>query len=857
MAKVSGGYESVVRGVSEQVPQDRRSGQHTAQQNMISDPVNGLARRHGSILKAEAVGGAAAAGHFTKLLTATAQSKPFSFSISGIEYDLIYRTDADSQSLGQQGFAFCFNKTTGAFVPISYAGTDTVLDTLVAGGVSAATSIGRFLFLAGHTIVPTWTGTARHNVTANLQKMAVWVRGGAYSRTFKITLTKANGTTTVASYKTVSASYPTLLDTTDLLTSDADYQKKVNDRVNAYNGEVTKWIGTAAADIAPESIAEKLRLALVAAGVTGCSVNNSTVLIDNSLYVEVKAEDGGDGSLIRGVGNGILAADLVSVIHYHGKVVKVKPQKSNSLDAFYLEAYAKDGISTGVTEVAWRESSGYKMQPNTAFCIATIEAGTLYIGGTPAKLQTLSGVTVPTFSPNPVGDDLTNPLPTLFGNRIDYLGSFQDRLVIGSGTIILFSKPGKYFDWFRSSVLTLPDDDPIEVFSLGAEDDIISSSVTYDRNLVLFGKNRQYTVSGRQPITPKTASIVGVTAHEGATDADPISSGNFVFYAQKQGEGAARKASLHQIQAGALADTPESSDLSQQLSTYIGGTPVQLVALDTPKFVGLRTTASRTTLYAYSYLDGPGNAERLFDSWSKWTWDEKVGHVIGITKSPDDTGLLIYMIKEGKDYANANKWWVSCEQFTLITSKSTYPYLDSLRPYSAIGGVGSYVNPYNYPTEAAIAFTSTGYRPFMGAPITGLTQFLTDYTTGTDGWVGIGYQALVTPTNPYIKDKAGNAILDGRLTLGRVRVSIADTGGAYIDVTSSQGTKTVTDFNGRILGDSSNLIGYQPIVTTSIYGNIGKETRQCSYSIKARTWLPLTITAVEWVGQYFNRTQRV
>jgi len=45
MAKVSGSYASVVRGVSEQVPQDRRPGQHFEQVNMISDPVRGLARR--------------------------------------------------------------------------------------------------------------------------------------------------------------------------------------------------------------------------------------------------------------------------------------------------------------------------------------------------------------------------------------------------------------------------------------------------------------------------------------------------------------------------------------------------------------------------------------------------------------------------------------------------------------------------------------------------------------------------------------------------------------------------------------------------------------------------------------------
>ena len=51
--KVESSYDSLLRGVSQQVPQERAIGQHTEQVNMLSDPVNGLARRHGSVNLAE------------------------------------------------------------------------------------------------------------------------------------------------------------------------------------------------------------------------------------------------------------------------------------------------------------------------------------------------------------------------------------------------------------------------------------------------------------------------------------------------------------------------------------------------------------------------------------------------------------------------------------------------------------------------------------------------------------------------------------------------------------------------------------------------------------------------------------
>ena len=51
--KASGSYASLVHGVSEQVPQQRKPGQVTEQVNLIADPVTGLTRRHGSRWQAE------------------------------------------------------------------------------------------------------------------------------------------------------------------------------------------------------------------------------------------------------------------------------------------------------------------------------------------------------------------------------------------------------------------------------------------------------------------------------------------------------------------------------------------------------------------------------------------------------------------------------------------------------------------------------------------------------------------------------------------------------------------------------------------------------------------------------------
>lgn len=858
MGKISGSYESVVRGVSEQNPQSRRSGQHFAQVNMISDPVRGLARRQGSILEDEIVVGNGDA--MVPYLAQTDSSRAYPFFVDGVEYDLIARTGPGSGPSAQGTFARCFNKETRSFIPVVYFGVDAVVDALVAGGLSAVANIGRYLLLAGNTIIPSALEVNSWGVSTNQRLLAGWIRGGAYSRTFKVSLTKTDNTKINAEYKTKSASYPGTLDTSDILATDPEYQKKVNDRVNAYNSAVTAWIGEAAEDITPENIAQKLVDALIAAGVSSGDVERKDgyVVLDGSNYKEIDLEDSGDGSLVRSVGNVIDNIDLVSARHFVGKVVKVEPEDS-AADPVYLQAFAKDDVSTGWTEVVWREAAGFKMTPTVVFCLATIEGGTLYIAGSANNLETVSGITeVPDYKPNAVGDDLSAPLPEFFGKGIDYLGVFQDRLVIGSGATLFFSRPGDYFNWFRTSVLSIQDDDPWEGYALGAEDDTIKHSVLYDRSLLLYGRRFQYIVNGRQTLTPNNAAVAIVSSYEEAIDAPPKASGNFVYYGKYSGRPGREVTSIHQVQPGVVADVSDSYSASQQLDTYLSGKPVEIVTLTAPNMVLLRTDRDRHKVFVYSYLDNVNTNERLFDSWSFWNWHPSVGHVVAISRHEAD--ILIYMVKEGLDKDGLAKVWLSCERFVRDTDLSDYPYLDSLRPLSTFTTptADTYLHEDTLTIEdAALAIARGVGEQFLGDRLLERERFNEAYSDlASETWVGYDYDAYVTPTNPYAKDRNDQAILGGRLTLSKVKVAVTDTGGLRATVTARGSERESLNFTGRILGQPSNMVGRQPIVTTDLTAFVGGEVRECQYTLSAVRWLPLTINSIEWTGQFFFNTRR-
>lgn len=863
MGKISGSYESVVRGVSEQAAQNRRSGQHTTQINMISDPVRGLARRHGSILQDETIIPLDPA-KYASLVSDTATHRVYTFFVGETEYDLIIRTGNDNYNLGREGFALCFDKKQGKFVQVYLALGDAVLDNLVSGGVSSLVNVGRYLYIAGNTIVPAAATEDLWNNTANKSKIAATIQLGAYSRKFSVTLVRHDGTTVVGEYTTPSSSYGGDLDTSDIQlylpgTTDPDpeYQKKINDRTNAYQSEVTKWVGTAAAAITPANIATKIAEDLFNKGVAGVTTSGGALLVDNSQFATATGSDGGDGSLMRVVGAEVDNVDLVNTYHWIGKVVKVPPQTTTG-NAVYLKAVAKDGsASGGWGPVIWRETAGYKMTPTSVFVMATVEGGVLYMASSAATLSTLTTLVVPDYKSNSVGDDLSSPMPEFIGRKIDYLGIFQDRLVIGSGATLMFSRPGDYLNWFRKSTVTVNDEDPWEGFALGTEDDTIKWSTIYDRNLLLFGKRFQYVVSGRQPFTPKSASIVVSTAFEEAIDAEPKATGNFVIYSKFSGRTGSEVSSVHQVQAGSIADSPESFKISQQLDTYLKGIPMEIVTLTAPNMVLLRTRAERNRVFTYSYLDDSQNG-RLFDSWSHWEWSDHVGKMIGLSR--DNGDVLLYTVKQGMTAGGVPGVWAACERLVRDTALSDYPYMDSLRPLNSFLGSSalSYLNPAHGPVAGvSVALERSSDRRFMGLPMDRYDEYLRDFPGyNAQAWVGVEYKATVTPTNPYAKDRNEQPILTGRMTLQSVRIAVSETGGMEAHVTRFGNTAKVLDFSGRILADPPDQIGKQPIVSTTLPVLIGSEVRECSYTLSAKKWLPLTITSIDWTGQLFMNTRR-
>jgi len=832
--KAANSYASLFRGVSQQVPQDRADGQHTEQVNLLSDPVNGLCRRHGSVFQAEVTPGLSPV-ELAAYQTDIKNWRSYPFDTGGKEYVLLYRAGARPVSDNPLPVVIVYNKTDKTYLNLRKV-ADADLALLETGGISAVTSVGKYLLLAGNQKLV--TGASVNRWEATRAQTVVWIRGGAYSRTFKIKGRFANGTVETISYTTPASSYQGTLTTSDIPAAASDYNKQVNDRVNAHNSEVTKYIGEAALAIQPERIALAL---LNKYKFPGAYVDGSHLILPGVVSVEVS--DSGDGSLILGVADEVGNSSQVSLIHYVGKVVKVRARGSDK--AYYLKAIAKDPLVTsGPTEVTWSETAGVEHSITSGIYYLTVSDPVAYLASSAAALDTIVTGPAPKFISSDAGDDDSAPQPYFVGRKITLLGAYQSRLLVGSGGVLAVSKVDDYLNFYRSTVLTLPQDDPFEMLPQGSEDDVMRESVQYDQQLVVFGDKRQYAIRGDVALTPTSANLAVMSSYANGAGASPVDAGGFIFYA-KAGELAA---SVHQIQPGQTENSPESFPASSQLDSYLKGRVIEMVvSTGATSTLLLRTTGSPNSLYVFSYLDKIDG--RKLDSWSRWDFNTQLGHIMGIDAT--SSGILVFSLRTGTD----GYVYVVADKCPLDTGLSTRPYLDSNRAWGSVtGGRGSL--GVTAGSQFAAAFNANSVRRFTGATFPNVPSLLETYPDKPNLVAGAIQEAYFEPTNPYMRDGNGKAIMSGRLTITKLLASFRKTVGMLWTVTYKGQVVSSVNFNGRLIDEPSNLIGIEPITDGQVNIPIGRETRQYNLRISARLWHPFTLTSLEWVGQLFNRVQR-
>lgn len=931
MPKVSGTYPSLSRGVNQQPFEARLDGQHGEQVNMWSDPVHGLSRRRGTTLQYCDTDNVTGPSYHQlpeykkqELRDFYASYRTVPYVTDGLELQVHYPTKPQpawmqSPLSGGSGGIRVTRKIQGAnplqpgadvepvgfgvFGETEYNATSEAMFK----GIAAACQVGRYmLFMPNNTefTVPTEVDTW---ASEQNNAVAFEVRSGVPNRAYKITAV-VDGVPYGWTYTTPSSAYSGTLNTSDIPASDPEYQKKVNDRVNAYNSAVTAWITTAAQQTRPAYIAEQLVTQLrgtinAVGGVVYQEENGIILNITNRRAANFTFTDAADGASVAMAEKTVTSIDALPGFHWTNKIVRVKPARGDA--SFYVRAVPP----TGSHRVRWEEcpSTAQAAIQNPMLVMAVknqAASGITHVGLARATASGLaylasdkvlndpSVLNLPGFNGRQVGDPDSSPRPRFFGKQISWMGMFQDRLCIASGNTVEMSEVGNYFNFFRTQTLTVPDTDPVSIFALGSETDTIRHSVIFDRSLLLFGDNQQYSIDGRNPVTPSTSTIIQSSAIEDATDCPPVVGGSFVFFGKRR-EGSAE---IFQMEVGDVTDTSNFTGLGLQLSDYLPGRPAQLLYVASPSTLFVRVSEAPHSVFVFRFIDQ--NRQRVLDSWSRFDYHPAFGIIFGMFYH--ENALYYRVAREAWKDENGTLWtggredrgFDVLERQSLLPQVPGLPYLDSMRKAGSLytgTAAGSDWWEKNYPFLATV-FTRdkiANYLPTDPTPpkfqywlhgvqpnIKSLAEWdaaFADIPTRDMNYcvTGIPFESYVELTSPVRRDQGGQPIMQGRLTVNRLDVYYKDAGGFEATVTSRYGiTKqynsfdwsvndtaygkvTALRFNGRVLGQAANMVGAIPITTGNTPVFIGRESKDYVCKISSRSWMPLSITRVSWTGQWF------
>lgn len=592
-------------------------------------------------------------------------------------------------------------------------------------------------------------------------------------------------------------------------------------------------------DIATDTIASNLT------SLTGFTVTRES----DVLYIEkssasiatftVSVSDGDGGANMFAVNNQVSDVGDLPRFAPQGYLVKVSESANSNLDDWYLEFICDEedvAVGSGFGKTGtWVETVApdleYKLDPDTMPHILEKTGATTFT------------LKAGAWEDRAVGDDETNPLPSFVGETINDISAFQGRLAITADVNLILSRTNKHTNFFNQSATTLADDDPIDISSaLGTF--ILRTMVPHNRDLIIFSDSAQFIMFGRNSITPLNSSLVLTTEFDADLSADPVGAGRNIFFPITYGQ----YTGLQEFFTDGSEDINDSRPITQHVLQYIVGAPEQLVSTTNFNKLIVRTDADARTTYVYEYiwLD----RQKAQSSWSTWTFSRDIQHMFFVDS------LLYIITKDGTDY----------EMFTLdlddtpdagpgyrvmlderiietgVNTTFTVPYsIDDIDNYVAVQGTGC-PNPG---LKAKIASYSSG------------TVTLSSDMEGGEVVFGRKYLSRYQPTSPFVRDAGGVKIGSGTLIIKQYVVHFDDTGYFKAIITDDYGYSAEVEYNGRVLGAPTNLLGKPAVTDGSFRIPYKKNADKSLLEIQSDSHLPFSLLELEWLGQWKKKGRRI
>lgn len=442
------------------------------------------------------------------------------------------------------------------------------------------------------------------------------------------------------------------------------------------------------------------------------------------------------------------------------------------------------------------------------------------------------------------GDENTNATPSFVGQKISDIFFHRNRLGILSGENVIFSEASGYFNFWRTTVRTLLDSDPIDVSVSQNEVSELKAAVPIQDNLLLFTELNQFTLSATQLLTPAEVTVDQSTKYECDLTSSPVSAGNSVFFATQS----SGYAGVREFFTRETTEVRDASSVTSHVPTYLEGNIRQFAASANEDMLACLTSSNKKECYIYKWYNSA--EERLQSAWSKWIFTENIAHIFF-------TNNLMYLTFEDGSYEILDVKYDHTE--VLLDRQITVTRnMLSFEGHHAQGNRYSVDMPYTAAAGSLSVVDESGTRLGTFDP-DNVQQPVYDATAnGKTVTVGIPYTFKYQMSEQVFKPKQGDSTQLARFQLRKMSFNYSHTG--HFDVTvDSVGRSPVTShFTGRVLDNQHNLLDQAAVIDDGAFQvGVQAQATDAAITITNDSHLPSTFQSAEWEGYIVLRNQRL
>ena len=332
-------------------------------------------------------------------------------------------------------------------------------------------------------------------------------------------------------------------------------------------------------------------------GITAKHIGNSIYLSsNNSFTVNVVEND-----LMRVMQSSVNDVQGLPNQCKHGYIVKVQNALRAEEDDYYLRFEGqndKDGNGS------WVECA----KPGIAKSLTNMP---LVIQRTATTTFTVRPFT---YGDRDVGDDVTNPMPTFVGKRINKVLFFRNRLAFLAGENVITSRPGTLGqpDFFIETALTVSTADPVDISAASMFPSDLFDGIEITAGLLVFSTNQQFLLASDDTVfNPDTAKLRSVATFNYNENMPPISLGTTIAYIDNSG----KFSRFNEMANTAREGQPNIVEVSKIVPTLLPK-DIDLITNSRENSIVLIGKTGTDTVFGYKYFQTA--EKRSQAAWFKW-----------------------------------------------------------------------------------------------------------------------------------------------------------------------------------------------------------------------------------------------